>query len=177
MKNRPQDRLRYVLLLLILISAGCQKAEWKPFTSAQGGFSVLMPDIPVEKTEQANTVAGMIALHMFSLEQKESAYVVTYSDFPVAVNQTVDSKAVLDSSRDGAVASFQGKLLTETSISIDGFPGRDLKIESPDGLHTVRLRIFLVKNRLYQVMIVTTKERVDLKDNFKYLDSFKLLSR
>jgi hypothetical protein len=165
------------LVVLIAFLTSCQQATWKEFSSGEGTFSILMPGTPTEKTQKVNTQAGAIDMHLFTLVQKGVAYLAIYNDYPEVFVQARNADKMLDGARDGAVSSIQGKLLSELIISLDKYPGREIRIEAPDGKHTIQTRIYLVKNRLYQVGVVTPKEGSFSEDVTKFLDSFKLLEK
>jgi hypothetical protein len=169
---------RYLtLVVLIAFLTGCGQATWEEFSSREGAFSVLMPGRPTEKSQKANTPAGAIEIHLFALEQGGFAYIVGYNDYPEAIVRAANVDKMLDGARDGAVSNTQGKLLSELIISMDKYSGRELRIEAPDGKHTTRVRIYMVKNRLYQALVVTSKEDSYSSDVTKFLDSFKLLDK
>src|SRR5262249_33927006 len=135
------------------------KAEWKEFTSKEGGFAVLLPGTPVEQRQLVKTPVGSVDVHLFVVDPEGApgAYVVGYSDFPeVALNDGGAQKR-LDNARDGAVAQVKGKLKSEKKIKLKGVPGRELHIEVNDKT-AVRLRLYVVQNRLYQVMSIGPRE-------------------
>jgi hypothetical protein len=74
------------------------------------------------------------------------------------------------------LAGGKAKLLSETQISLEGHPGRELKVEFPDGIAIARL--YVVGNRIYQVIASLETNKKDQEPNaIKILDSFKLLSQ
>lgn len=162
------------LLVLVLLLTACQPADWKEFSSKEGAFSVLMPGTPTEQTQKADTQAGTIEVHMFIFEQNGAAYMVGYNDYPEAIVQQADPSKMLDGARDGMVSNTQGKLLGEQVISLDKYPGREIQIETSDGKLTMKNRVYLVNNRLYQVGVVTPKEESNSANITKFLASFKL---
>jgi len=102
---------------------------------------------------------------------------VGYSDYPEEMVKESDPEKILDGSRDGAVRNANGKLVLENKISLDGNPGRELVIDAKgkggqDA--TMKARVFLVKNRLYQVMVVAPKGQVSGAEIDDFLKSFKL---
>jgi hypothetical protein len=98
-----------------------------------------------------------------------------YSDYPETILKAPADK-VLDGGRDGALANTEGKLVSDQGLSLDGFAGREFIIEIP-GKGLMKLRTFLVRQRLFQVMAMGTKEKIEHEDTGKYLASFRLLAR
>jgi hypothetical protein len=154
------------------------ESDWKEFTSDEGRFSVLLPRTPRQTTETVDAPAGEIDEHTFTTIYGSITYVVSYSDYPQNLT-TGDTRAVLDSLRDSAVTSFNGKLLSERSISLNGHPGRELKIQVSDdaGTAIARFRIFLVRNRLYYLYTLAPEERSPSPSVDKFLNSFKLVQQ
>lgn len=148
--------------------------SWKEFKSLEGGYSICMPGAPKLETRLANTAAGPVDLHFASVDQQSVSYGVAYGDYPVSLVQASVPEKILDGVRNGMVSGLQGTLLAEEIISNTGNPGRDLRVATPDGKGTVRCRIFLVKNRVFQLIVVTTKEKSFSNNILKFLDSFKL---
>ena len=165
---------RSLLLLMLTLLAACGGGSWKEFNSAEGAFSILMPKNPSLETQMVNTPIGPIEIQFFSAELADTAYVVGYSDYPAAFVAQSNPVIMLDGARDGAVANVQGKLVSETVIFIGGYPGRELRIETLDGKFAAMSRIFLVNNRLYQVMVVMPADRTITDEIRTYLDSFAL---
>ncbi len=157
-------------------AAQVQETGWKEFQSKEGGFSVLLPGAPVEEKQAVQTELGPIEVRTFTFGLKENvgAYVVSFNDYPVELVKQSDPQKMLDGARDGAVRTVKGRLLSEKKITLDGAPGRELRIEAP-GTLVIQSRIYLVKNRLYQILAVTQKEKAADAEITKFRDSFKLV--
>lgn len=167
-----------ILIGLFIYFAGCQQVTWEVFSSPKGSFSVQMPGTPTENKQTMNTPTGVIDIHMFILEQKGcGCYIVSYNDFPDSLIKTSSADQILDGARDGAIVKSQGKLQSEVPISINTYPGREFHVYGPDGKFAIRTRIYLVKNRLYQVGVVTSTGKSVSSDTNKFLNSFKINER
>ena len=113
-------------------------------------------------------------MFVVNIKDDDLVYSVSFINCPDALLQAKTADKILDDARDGAVKNIQGNLLKETKVSIDNYPGRDLTIESTVGDAVVRARIYLSKQRLYQIM-VTTSEKMSKSYNIdKFFNSFKL---
>jgi hypothetical protein len=169
-----------VLLLLLVVGAllaGCGQTAWSEFSSVDGAFSVLMPGTPTEQTQSQDTDLGAIEVHSFTFEQGGVAYLVGYNDLPAAVLEAVTPAVILDSACGGQVEKVNGTLLNKEEIMLGTYPGRDLEIQIQDstGTSSLRSRTFLIRDRLYQVMVVGPKGQITSPDTTKFLDSFKLV--
>jgi hypothetical protein len=167
------------LLVLISIAAGSaclhadDQAEWKEFTSKEGHFKVVMPGTPKQQQFDTESDFGKGVLHMNSVQAGKTIYGANYCDFPAEIRKA-PIKKVYDSSRDGAVANLEGKLVGEKEITLGKYPGREIQIEVAGGKQLFRARVFLVEQRLFQVVVMGTKEAAISKEADKFLDSFKL---
>lgn len=152
------------------------KDEWKPFTPKKGGFTALFPGNPIEQFQNIRTPGGKnieMFLYVLELKKGEGTLAVGFSDYPADVFQTGNDDKRLDNARDGAVSSAKGKLKSEKRISLGSAPGRELLIES-ESRGSVRTRLYAVKSRLYQTMVVGPKKLVDSKEATKFLDSLQI---
>ncbi len=167
-----------VIALLVFFLAGCQQLYSQEFQSQAGGFAVMLPGTPTEKTSTRNIpLVGPIDTYVFSVNKgAEGFYGVAYSDFPKSHIQKNTPEVLLDGGRDGAIAGIKGRLLSEEVISLSGYPGRDIKAEVAGG-GIYRSRFFLVGCRFYQINWVGPKENAFSRGVEEYLNSFKLLEK
>lgn len=163
-----------VILVFLAVTASCQGTRWEEFSSAEGAFTVLMPGDPEAQVDTVNTAAGRLDLHSFMVEQGDRVYGVSYADYPEVAVEGSDPETMLDGARDGAVANVQGTLLSELIISLEGHPGREIKVEVAGGEYTLQARIFLVDSRLYQILVGTPIDDAFSTDVDRFLDSFAL---
>ena len=148
-----------------------------PFVSTAGRFSVTSPGRIVESQQAVQTAAGEITMHLFMYETSTSARLVGYADYDKELVGRVDPEELLNGTRDGAVGNVNGTLQKETSISIDGFPGRDLEFSAiiEAKFVSARARIYLVENRLYQVLALEESSTGVSDEMIAFIDSFKLV--
>jgi hypothetical protein len=170
--------MKYKLLALaasVFLLAGCLQS-WKEYSSNEGKYSVLMPGTPTNQTRNMNTPTGSITLYASALENNDTGYVVTYNDIPESLSQVLTPELLLQSIRKSAVSNVQGKLVDDQPITLASkYPGREIQVEIQDGKRVFRNRMYIVGNRLYQVVFAGTKDEIFSKDANKFLDSFKIL--
>ncbi len=149
------------------------------FSSDAGRFSIVTPTKFTEQTQTTEVPnIGSIDIHTFSGQQGDIAYYVTYTDYPVEIVQKSDPNKMLEGSRDGASSSVNGVITADSSISIDTYPGREFIVEATDESgksYAIKSHVFLVDNRLYQIMVITPKGKPLSKGSDEFLLSFKLL--
>jgi hypothetical protein len=160
-------------LVLALPVTAYQGTEWKSFSPKDAAFSILFPGPPTEQKNPVKTPSGTIDIYLCEVVTTEGKYVVSWSEFPADSIKPNTEDQRLNNARDAAVASAKGKLKREKALLLDKYPGRELVIEI-EGKPTVLMRMYAVKNRLYQVVVVGSIDMVTSKEAAKFLDSFKL---
>jgi hypothetical protein len=131
--------------------------KYEQFKSVEGSFSVLFPNKVSETKETVNTAAGPILMHQFESKAKYHEFIVVYSDYPEGILKVSNSDKILNGARDGSIKNIQGTLLSETFITLNGYPGRELRIEGPQKI-ILESRIILANQRLYQIIAVCQPE-------------------
>jgi hypothetical protein len=166
-------------LVLVAALAGVvwmqlRSEEWILYRSTTGGFVVEAPGSFQEQRETLQTPHGPLEMYTFDCKSKGERpwFTLMYTDYPSSILMQ-GSETILNSSRDGAVARIRGQLLSEQRISLNGYPGREIIVES--GQVEGKIRLYLVKQRLYGVMATTFHSQLSSREVSRFLDSFKLL--
>jgi hypothetical protein len=87
-----------------------------------------------------------------------TSYVFTYVEREKVGQQSPDQ--ALAGARDGALRKVQGTLLTQKTITVQGYPGLDVQARAR-GNSFVDLRFVVVGNRLFMIMAVATVEGIE----------------
>lgn len=156
-----------------LIRGGDKLQAFESYRSEEGRFTVLLPGEPTRSTQTLNTPAGKIDLVMFQAGSKKSGFVVGYCDYPQEVIDESEPAKMLDGARDGAVKNVGGELIDETELDFHGYAGREVEIEVP-GKATIRTRLILIDNRLYQIMVVSASAEILEEKGTEFFDSFSV---
>src|SRR6185369_15670317 len=91
----------------------------------------------------------------YTLQTDTHAYYIAYVDFPEVPNDVRGIIKILDGGRDGAVATINGKLISEVDFLLKGVPARAITVEGAS--QVLKARIYLAELRLYLTMIVANK--------------------
>ena len=151
---------------------------WKPFSSQEGGFRVLMPGTPTQDQRTTKTEMGAFPTNTFTvIREQEAGYVVGYLDFPKNIplnsrNQNQYLTAVATGFAQGA----GGRLVSQRNIQLRNLPGREIRLQFEQGV-IGRGRMFLDNKRLYVALALTDKESSLTKSIQGFLDSFQLVNR
>jgi len=158
--------------------------KWYLYESKPFSFKVEFPDKPTEKTKVLNTAEGDLNLNLFEYVAHKTetepalVYIVSYIEYPIATVNSDDKKKLKELYKkmtDDVVAKVQGKLIKETLITLEGYEGVESRIEMKDGTEFIKLRSYLIHNKLYMVETVTETKNETHKSITKFMDSFKLI--
>lgn len=149
------------------VFAGCSEPV---FTSAEGRFSVRMPESPQYKQVTIDP-ADPTPLHMWTAQRGAKTFMVGYADIPV---EGREASEILEGARDNVLSKPERKLLSERSVSLGSSPGTELEIGAANGIRT-RIRVFLVGARLYQIVVGFRDQDGFGADETDFLESFQVL--
>jgi hypothetical protein len=175
-------RARFATIVLLLTCAwlaACGKSEWQELQIPEGGFQVLMRSQPHYLKQELDTPAGKMTAYLYSSDRVNSYYAVGYSDYPLALVVGVDPEQIFSGVRDTWVRRIGGRLVkTDNKLELAGsYPGLQFEAEgSANGADAfVQARIFMVEQRLYQVIAMGKKNEVPQGEINRFLDSFRLV--
>ena len=177
---------RCALIVLIffagIVPVGAQdRLNGIEYVSAAGRFKIKFPGVPQEFETPYDLNPGQFVTHFVTLAT-DVTHTVNYTDFPTNMEKPEIVKQFLDNARDVAllrVAKDGPRILSETDVSMEGHPGRLLRVELR-GDALIRSRLVVVGTRVY-VLSVTTPKRPDAQGEYEklatiFFDSFKLIS-
>ena len=146
-----------------------------PFTSADGRYSVEFPKQPDTGVRQAGDGGLKRRITSTMASKAGDDYGVTWSDFP-ADYLAAGPTAVLEKVRDTVVADIKGTLVSSSEISLAGHPGLavEAKVASGATKGDYRVRFFLVKNRIYEVLVIRNNPAAPEQLVQDFFDSFTL---
>jgi hypothetical protein len=162
-----------VVGLLVCVVAAEAQLKFETFTSKDLGFSILMPGMPKEQTLKIKSDRGDLENKQFMVASDTGAWIVSVIDYPADTPADLADR-LLDGAVKGAMNNLKGKTLSEGKIMLDKkHAGRQFQVEAPKiGVH--RAHVFLVGNRLYQIVVRGPKELATSAEATRYLESFKL---
>jgi hypothetical protein len=164
-----------VAALLLTAQAGARQDVWMTFTWEAGKCSALLPGTPkLEKKTTTLPDGGTLDIYIQLVDKGNRAYILSYLDAPALASAADDViQKALDNGRDQAAANLGGKVVSDTKRKLGTYPGREIHIEAP-GLGLYRARMYLVRGRLYQIVVLGPRDVALSKESTSYLDSFKL---
>ena len=162
-------------LNVTLVCVAQAPPEWIKYTSTEGRYSIAMPGQPTLETQDASNDEGIkFKQYLATATDAQAFYMVGYFDYPGGVSFS------LDKARDGMVSSVKGSLEGESSISLGGSPGRELRVSAKDprgNEFLIRARYYDVNRRIYVIQFINLKvsEGPALSEKrAKFFDSFQV---
>jgi len=86
-------------------------------------------------------------------------------------------QGLLRSLRLGAVSGLNGKVVSDTKVTIFGNPGRIIRIAVPNRGMTATIKTFIDGNRVYQITVIHRADRGSMVAAANFLNSFKMTTR
>jgi len=157
-----------ISLLSVAVHAQQENAA-ATFTSKEGGFSVRLPGKPTEKTEEISSNNGPTTLHTFMVDQGQRFFLVGYSDYQTKL----DVSSSLENVVKGQVESLKGKITSDKSVTLAGYQGRSVTIETEETIFFST--VYVAGNRLYQLMSGRPKSAEATAGIKEFFDSFRIL--
>ena len=163
------------MLAVTTTSGSVQTGAWHEYASSSGRFKVSMPGEPSFATGTTETDLGPVTMHSQTLTTDQLYCSVVYYDMPEGLKRSDGD--LLAGLCNGFVS---GAKVRETAnrkdVTLDGYAGRELEGESNDGTFRVVLRYYVVRPRIYMVMIGVPADDLGSPLVPKFLDSFKVVA-
>lgn len=164
--------------------AGAQmpKSEWKKLTPTNERFSLAIPEIPQPFIRNTNSEFGMLKMTVYMHEPSAGTddnliYGLMYTDYDsMLVNSKDLSNADMffQNSRDNVIRNVQGKLLSEKTLQLGAFSGKEYLVEIQGGKHIIKVHTYLVHNRLYVLQVISAITKQDNRNMERFFQSFQV---
>ncbi len=163
--------------LCLLVSAFAAADEKRPkyvHTSVEHGYSVGLPGKPKTDKQNLTTVAGTLTVHTARFDSGSDLVLsVTNTDYPKEFTGVKPEEVFKGMLKE--MQGADGKVAEETDVTIgaDKHPGKQWRIEA--GKNVIRVQVYLVGRRVYQVMANGSKEGADGKAAAELFATFELV--
>jgi len=151
------------------VSVLAQSTEWKDYTSEKGKFSVLLPGAPEPGYRLGPADSGAVISYVTNYQKDAKAWSVDYFDLPAIPLDADAVKKLLERRRD----SYTARPRSEKSQPLNGYPALEFKMAIDDRDRVQMVRIILVKQRVYELCVVTQASQAVSEDITRFFDSFK----
>ncbi|MCA9156455.1 MAG: hypothetical protein KDA38_16800, partial [Planctomycetales bacterium] len=151
-------------------------SQWQTFNSTAGGYSIEMPGRPLPRTQFTPTPAGPITNYIQSLDKGKFVYMCSHADYPpsLVTPQTIDT--MLDMAAEGAAQNVKGTINSKTTISVGGFPGREIRFSGnmAGRPFQARSRVVLAGNRMIMALKIGEPGAGSDSEDDRYFNSMSI---
>jgi hypothetical protein len=163
--------------LIVPIQAEAQSATWQTIVGPDLRFRFEMP-APVEKTTATEKEQGHVAPRIaWASKQGGQNFDFDFADYDAGWFSQRDSKVMAkELGRGDAEKAFtkdKYRYVRDEAVEQQGWHGYALDIEDTGGLMVV-MRTYIVKDRLYRLLVTATQDPKTRIDANRFLSSFKL---
>ena len=177
--------LSFIFFVSVLCTGFIVTSDWFLMKNKDQGYQIEFPKEPSVSVQTVNTKAGPVDMHINMLdlsnkdEDQNMIYLSSFAQYPDSLVHS-DRKEQLagffKETLDGLVSSIDGKILSKEDVKIDSYPGKEVKINFQDGMAIIRIRVYLVENKVYMLQVITKIEKDSNESISKFMDSFSLIS-
>lgn len=146
---------------------------WVNFNSPTGRFSVLMPEIPTDKSETVQSEHGPYTTHLFVVRGPKSLFLIGWVDYDPSFN--FNPTRELDLNRENFIKGVNATLMNSKSVTLDGYQAIEFMAEKPETIF--KSRVYMVGRRPYQLVTGTPKGVDDSLNVNHFFNSFKVRLR
>lgn len=179
--TRSQPRVLAIWLAVAIVSGGLVAAcAWarlfaiETYHSTDGRFSVIVPGGTMAESTfpGAGPMFEGSTVHSLVNSQEGATLAVLYADAAPGYLSATPLDTVLDDAAQANVATTNGTLVSQTTMTIDGQPARDQHITGPRADYEFRLVV--IAGRLYSISATGTADQVAAASSRVFLDSFEI---
>ena len=170
-------RLVVLGLLAAPLIAYAQSIDWQTVVGPELAFRLEMP-APIEKATAGEKEKGHTAPRLaWSAKRDGQMFDFDFVDYDDGWFSNRDSKVMAkELGRGEAEKAFpkdKYKYVRDEPVTLQGWDGYALDIEDPAGV-LVMMRTYIVKDRLYRLLVTATADAKTREAANRFLESFKL---
>jgi hypothetical protein len=156
-------------------------ANWVMQRAADNSYSLAFPNTPKTTQVPVTTPQGQkLTAEALSLDLgQQGAYLLMIQKFPNVPGAAVEqlNQTAIEAGIQNMTAKTPGKIVSQSNLTVDGFPGRDIEFEPSPNLQMPQgglmlMRVVIANNTLYLVMRAGPKT-IDRAEAEQFLDSFR----
>jgi hypothetical protein len=165
---------------MLLVVAGhtapaIAQQQWRTIEPAGAGFRIEFPANPKTEWKDLPSEFGTTRTLVSLLSHDDGLdFLMMYSKFSDG-SFSRGPRVELDMLRDSSIRAVQGRLLSETALSVSGVPARRVVIAFHGGDRIATVLFVLRGTRLYQAMCIVPRSRENVPDISHFVDSLVLV--
>lgn len=146
------------------------------FVSDDKSFTIWMPATPQRENINSPSLFGPLVLIRYEATDQKAGYGAAYVDYPADKIAHISTDKLLGMATDGIQKKYGKSIVRSENISYHGFRGKEMVIHvnAPAKIE-VYMRLFIVKNRMYNLTVEHLQSTRMEGEIIRYLDSLKQL--
>ena len=168
-------------IFLFVFTSTVIAQDWEKFKSEELAFIAEFPGTPEKSVQQIKTAVGELDMHMVAYStvntNDNAFYGIIRSDYPKEQFSDMSEekiKSILDGAVNGAVNNVNGTLESDKKVTLNGYPGRKIKIKAT-GMEMF-MNAYLVDNIMYIAQVISMEGSVNTENLNKFLDAFDIIN-
>lgn len=175
MKSRRSGLLLAIAsALFVAASLVAQTApEWKPYSYPSDGFAISAPSAPTYSNQVRATDSGNVEIHTYTIPLGDNGVVMISSSQVNGLEKDLP-RTRLQMAKEGALKAGNATLTSEKEIMLGLYTG--LQYEATAANLHVRARMYIVKNKLFQLLEISPMNTAFPADAERISSSFKIVN-
>jgi len=170
-------KLIALLTLSVISQLALAQASKGKFYSKDGRFKISFAVEPKTQSQMIDTEAGKIEMFTFMYEKSATeAYMVAYADYPSELIKKSKTKDLIAGAKNGVLKNLNSKVTEEKAIKLGNYEGLQFKAKGVENEFYLAYKMYLVKNRLYQIAILRDGGSPTEESIKSFLNSFELVN-
>jgi hypothetical protein len=167
--------LRTIALAACAAAFVSANAHAESLDAKQWRFTLVFPCQSQLGSQVVNTAVGDILLTSYVCGGDNDAYFAAISDYPAGTVTPEKLDLIYAGAVNGQAENTKGTIRTVAPYTLGNTTGREAFIDIAEPKGAIRLRLFLVGDRLYQVMCIEPAGDETGQKCLDFLNSFTLL--
>lgn len=168
------------IVLFTILSSFIDANDWYLFDNDI--LTIKFPEKPHTSSELEKSAVGTLTLKTAFFEPNEPgtnvyAYGLITSEYPDSIihsNKTELLSQFFRNAIDGSLKSSNGVFVSESDIVLNGYPGREVKIDYGNGEAYINMRLYLVQNKSIILQVIEPTNSADSTNKLKFFNSIEL---
>lgn len=159
--------------------ASLAAASWQQVAPQGAGFSVMMPGLPEEMSNDAVKGPNAPGMRQYQVKADDAEYTVAVLlNLPTVITDEPGFAAqyfkMLPTGmmKSAEYAKKNYALTSQRAVSLGGYPGRHYKFDSAD--YTCMMRVYIIERSVYIMAVESPKSAVSSANVEKFLSSFAI---
>ncbi len=177
-----QTKACFLFLFLCMFTSLLAQSTWMPYESSDHDFTILLPEMPLEKSKTLHTELGQLVTNSYavSLDKKSNNFfysinTVLYPKATFSSDSLSYNNEVLASQIEALSENLKCKVVYQNKMKVSDEEGYLFRLSDDKSGEVVKGLIVMYKDKIFTVTVFTLLDRSLNGDVDKFLNSFTLI--